>query len=115
MSIIVAFALFAQVLNPLMPQAAYTTADPINEDRLGLATLSGRYSVKLGERCESIGVGQNVVIYPYYNIPPWLTIASPEVHNLLDTCQVLVYGRMSNTPCFTNEAGNCDVTAESVE
>jgi hypothetical protein len=114
-NLLLAVALFSQVLNPLMPQSAYTTADPINDDRLGLATVSGRYSVKLGERCESIGVGQNVVIYPYYNIPPWLTIASPEVQDLLDTCQVLVYGRMSNTPCFTNEAGDCDVAAESAE
>ena len=112
MSIVVVLALFAQVLNPLMPQAAYTTADPINEDRLGLATLSGRYSVKPDHGCEAITVGQNVLIYPYYNIPPWLTIAGPEVRDLLDTCQVLVYGRMSNTPCFTNESGECDVAAE---
>jgi len=62
----------AQDLNPLAPQVAYTTADPNDPERLGLATLSGRYSIQLSDRCSGVGLGQNVVIYPYLDIPPWL-------------------------------------------
>jgi hypothetical protein len=110
--LLIAIALFAQQLDPLAPMQAYTTADPNNPDRLGLATPDGRFSISLGNGCDGIGVGQNLTVYPLYNIPPWLTIALPGTTDLLNTCQALVYGRMDSTPCFKiNDF--CDVAAES--
>jgi hypothetical protein len=110
--LLIALALFAQQLDPLAPVQAYTTADPNNPDRLGLATPDGRYSISLGHGCDGIDVGQNLTVYPYYNIPPWLTVALPGTKDLLDTCQALVYGRMDATPCFIID-DVCDVAAES--
>ena len=37
----------------------YTLADQIREDWLTMVTPSGRYSISLGEGCESVGPGQN--------------------------------------------------------
>ena len=48
MQLLVAIALIAQVFNAT---AAYTTADPVNPDRLGLATL-----------CISGGMGLSLLV-----------------------------------------------------
>lgn len=102
----------AQILNPNESQQAYTTADPINPDRLGLATINGRYSVSLVENCDGVDVGQNILIYPNAQIPPWLiTSALDGMEN--GACIMLINGRMSETPCFLNFEAVCDVTAES--
>ncbi len=110
--------LLAQILNPLESVQAYITADPINPDRLGLATPDGRYAITtaLGGGCDELSpplaVGQNILIYPNYEMPPWLAIT--EVDSVPpDGCMVRVEGRMSATPCFTNDDGVCDIAAES--
>lgn len=109
--LLVALALFAQMLDPLEPQQAYTTADPNNADRFGLATVDGRFAATAVQDCGNITVGQNILIYPAYHIPPWLAITSTD--GSLPGCLAHVEGRMDNTPCFTNADGLCDIAAET--
>lgn len=111
MTLLVALILFAQMLDPLESQQAYTTADPINADRFGLATHDGRFAATTVQDCEGISIGQNVLIYPGYHIPPWLAITS--IDGALPGCLARVEGRMDNTPCFTNADGLCDIEAET--
>ena len=108
MQALLAFALFAQVLDPLASQQAYTTADPNNADRLGLATHDGAYAIVLVQGCDGIGPDMNVLTWPNYAIPPWLAIAP--LDGELPGCIVRVEGRMSDLPCFTNADGDCDVS-----
>jgi hypothetical protein len=103
---------YAQVLDPLQVDAAYLTADPINTERLGLATLDGRYAIRPVQGCDWLVVGLQVTIYPNWNMPPWLSIGA-DGHE--PDCIVSVEGRMSATPCFTNDAGLCDVRLEHLE
>jgi hypothetical protein len=98
----------AQQLDPLAPVQAYTTADPNNPDRLGLATPDGRFSITPIQGCEWVVAGEDVTTYPNWNLPPWLSIGQDGEHD----CVVRVEGRMDATPCFTNDAGVCDVATE---
>jgi hypothetical protein len=99
----------AQELDPQATEQAYTTADPINSDRLGLATLDGRYAIRLEDNCDGITVDQNVLIWPGAQLPPWLTIAVDENS---PRCLVTVEGRMDTHPCLQNADGACDVAEE---
>jgi hypothetical protein len=101
----------AQILDPQIAQQAYTTGDPNNPDRLGIATQDGRFSVSPQENCENIGIGQNILIYPAFQLPPWLTVSTLD-DSSADRCIVYIYGRMSNTPCFTDDSGTCDVAGD---
>jgi hypothetical protein len=105
-------ALFAQQLDPLTSVQAYTTADPNNPDRLGLATPDGRYSITPIQGCDWLVVGQDVTTYPNWNIPPWLSVGA-DGHEA--DCLVRVEGRMDATPCFMNAEGACDVALEQSE
>jgi hypothetical protein len=107
-------ALFvAQILDPHAPVQAYTSADPINPDRFGLATPDGRYSITPIQECDWLAVEQNVNVYPNWQMPPWLGLSGTD--SMQPGCVVRVEGRMSNVPCFTNADGLCDVAAESDE
>jgi hypothetical protein len=102
----------AQVLDPMFPVASYTTADPINPDRLGLATPDGRFAIELmSDGCDWLAEGQPVDVYPNYAMPPALGLSAPDAG--APSCFVRVDGRMSATPCFTNTLGLCDVREES--
>jgi hypothetical protein len=103
---------YAQVLDPQRSVQAYTTADPNNDDRLGLATPDGRYSISLESNCSelSIAAGQDVQIFPDYLMPPWLAITASD--GTFPGCTAHVIGRMSNTPCFTDDNGVCEVSQE---
>jgi hypothetical protein len=103
-------ALFAQILNPLAPVTAYTTADPINPDRLGLATPDGRYAITPVQGCDWLAPYQQVFAYPNWQFPPWLGLSGTD--SLQPGCMVRVEGRMDATPCFTDDAGACDVAQE---
>lgn len=108
--LLIALTLFAQQLDPLATVQAYTTADPNNPDRLGLATPDGRYSVTPIQGCDWLAVGQDVTTYPNYAVPPWLGLSGTDATQ--PGCVVRVEGRMDSTPCFTDDAGVCDVSQE---
>ena len=109
-SFVVALALFGQALDPNASEQAYVTADPINADRLGLATPVGHYAIRPMQGCDGITIGQNVVIWPGRDLPPWLELA-PATDSGTTPCIVRVEGRMDTTPCSTI-AGQCDAAAD---
>jgi hypothetical protein len=92
---------------------AYTTADPIDPDRLGLATPDGRFAIRPVQGCDWLAPGQDVNTYPNRTLPPWLQLSGTDA--VQPGCLVRVEGRMDATPCFTDDAGLCDVAAESDE
>lgn len=106
MTIFLAVALFAQILTQ---GQAYTTADPINPDRFGLATVDGRYMVELSDTgdCSQVTIDQAVQLWQvpspdgmamYTAIAP-LTEDGPAE----DPCFVIVDQKMSDTPCFQTD------------
>jgi hypothetical protein len=105
MSVIVALALFAQVL--ALPQA-YTLSDPTTvmvaaEPAVDLATPSGVFLIGLGPGCNGIGAGQNVqVLYGSGDVGTINPIGSPQL------CQIVFAAQVSDAPCATNADGVCD-------
>jgi len=101
--ILLALALFAQIVTPMVPDnmLAYTTADPVDSDRFGLATQDGRYSVRLLEGCTVMPEFQNVRLG---FDPNWTLVLETDQW----ACPVEVIARMDERPCFTNDAGQCD-------
>jgi hypothetical protein len=97
---LLALVLFAQML---FPTAAYTTADPVDPSRVGLATLTGRYSITLGDGCDQVVPMQNVEV---------VTNSADSSATLDGDCQIVLGPRMSVTPCFLNDVAMCDVAAE---
>jgi hypothetical protein len=90
-----------------LPQAAYVTAAPVPAV-LGLATLNGRFAIRLEPGCESIVPGVNVLLVETPG-DPWLQVVEP-VHGVLpESCRVLHRQLMSDVPCGTNLDGACDV------
>lgn len=123
---VVAFALggiherdaLAQMLDPNVAEQAYLTADPIDADRLGLATPDGRYAIRCVQGCDSLvldesSIGPNVLMWPGRDLPPWLELAPVDWDASAPAPWIVrVEGRMDATPCFTNEDGQCDAAAE---
>ena len=101
----------AQMLDPQAAVRAYTSSDPNNTDRLALATPSGRYAISMLEACDGLVAGQNILIYPSRQLPPWLTVSALDV-SAEDGCVVRLDGQMDATPCFMDDAGECDVAQE---
>ena len=110
MHLVFAIALFAQVLDPLATVRAYTTADPINPDRLGLATPDGRYAITPSSGCDWLAPAEEVLLYPNWQLPPWLGLSGTDATQ--PGCIVRVEGRMDATPCLLNADGECEVEAE---
>lgn len=104
MSVLVAFLLIAQAF---VPMQAYTTADPVSPDRLGLATIDGRYMIELGAGCDGLEPGVNVEIVSIEDDTATLARDS-------QACTVRVIQQMSTVPCFQIE-DVCDVAAEQFE
>lgn len=101
---IVAILLIAQTIVVSVP--AYTTADPVNPDRLGLATDRGRYMIQPGAGCSGVVAGMDVQLVIDAIQGVLLIPASGQ------QCSVTIDAQMSATPCFTNARGACDVSAE---
>jgi hypothetical protein len=101
----------AQILNPLASVPAYTLADPITTERLTVATLDGRFAVTPMQGCDWLAPYQQVNMYPNWAVPPWLGLSGTDATQ--PGCVVRVEGRMDATPCFTNDAGLCDVALET--
>ena len=101
--------MYLLVLAALVAQTTlrgYTTADPINADRFGVALPDGRYMVQLVEVCD-ISIGQNV----------WVSQDSADHWRLqpMDSdheCGVFVFARMDDAPCFMGDDGQCDVVGD---
>lgn len=102
-------AAHGQVLDPMFTVGGYTTDDPIDPDRLGLATPDGRFAIVPADGCSWLAAGEPVEVYPNFALPPWLKLSVPGGE---PDCLVHVDGRMSATPCFTDDAGQCDVSQE---
>src|SRR5438270_3270856 len=68
----------AQILDPLAPVQAYTTADPIDPDRLGLATPDGRFAIRPVQGCDWLAPYQLVFTYPNWQLPPWLGLSGTD-------------------------------------
>jgi hypothetical protein len=83
---------------------AYTTADPVDPARIGLATLEGRYMVELGAGCEDVTAGVNVEVV-------WASEDMLMVPSASGGCVMFLGERMSDVPCFQTD-GVCDVAAE---
>lgn len=98
MTLLLALALLAQV-------QAYTTADPVNPERLGLATMDGRYMVELGDGCEGIAADMNVTLIGQTDDAAAITVDGTAI------CSLRIEQRMSDVPCFTID-DVCDVRAE---
>lgn len=84
-------------------ERAYTTANPATADWLGLATQGGRYTILLGDGCDGIGPDMNVIADT--SAEPWTL----QLEGSDQVCTVAEWHWQGNTPCFTNEAGDCDV------
>lgn len=100
-----------QELDPLYAVPSYTTADPIDPSRLGLATPDGRFAILPLDGCQWLAEGESVNVYPNYALAPSLGISQADV-NTGPTCIVRVDGRMSATPCFEDDTGTCAVAEE---
>jgi hypothetical protein len=64
----------------------YTTADPIDPDRLGLATPDGRFAIRPLQGCDWLAAGQPVNVYPNWTIPPRLGLSAADMSG--PTCVV---------------------------
>jgi hypothetical protein len=114
---VAAAALIGQIVSP---GQAYTTADPVNPERIGLATVDGRYMAQVSDTgdCSSITTAMNVMVWQVTSddgtridtaIKPLNddgTLADQ------DYCFLVVYRLMDPTPCFLNDSGVCDVASE---
>lgn len=122
MTPLLAAALFAQIM--AMPARGYTTADPIDNTRLGLAAPSGRYAIVLAQPC-GITEYQNVAFWgaPFETQQTWLLVApvddngvpvpytTDDAGGLLNqTCSGYVVAKMDALPCFG--AAFCDASYE---
>ncbi len=113
MGLVLAVALFAQILTP---GVAYTTADPINADRFGLATVDGRYMVELSDTGDCTGIGPDMRVMVWQTPSPDGTAMYTAVKPIDDNgevvdqdyCYVIIDRKMDNTPCFQTD-GVCDV------
>lgn len=92
-------------------QQAYTLSDPVRPDGYGLATLGGRYSISLGDACGTSGIMPNMNVW----IEPIPGFTGAAVLMLPDgsQCPVRFESLEAEQPCFVNDAGECDIAAET--
>ena len=90
-------------------QQAYVTFDPARSDRVGLATQDGRYALVLGDGCDGVAPGVNVLMSTDDAGGLVLQVVDPILGLQDQACRVVDQKRMSDEPCRTNPAGACDV------
>ena len=88
----------------LLSVAGYVTGAPV-PNWLGLATLGGRDAIQLGEGCEDVVPGVNVLVHE----DGALQIVDPVRGAQADRCTLVQRVHMSDAPCAQNGAGVCDV------
>lgn len=116
MAALLALILVAQILTP---GVAYTTADPVNADRFGLATVDGRYMVELSDTGDCSGIGPDMRVQVWQVVSADGTAMYTAVRPLdnewqlveQDYCFLIVDKKMSDTPCFQTD-GVCDVDGQ---
>jgi hypothetical protein len=91
------------------PQQAYVTADPGRSDRVGLATQDGRYALVLGDGCDQVVPGVNVLMSTDDAGGLLLQVVDPILGVQDQAYSVLDQERVGDTPCGKNPAGQCDV------
>lgn len=96
------------------PQTAYTSADPVRPDALGLALPTGRWAISKADDCDAIGLapGENVLFWLLQGFSSAGTVGLPDAQGVVQMCNVRLEQLMDPTPCFTNASGDCDVAAE---
>lgn len=100
-------ALAALVLSQVATQSAYLLDHPIDPNLLIIATLDGRYPFAplAGTDCTWLHSDMNVS----------LTSQRDQLWQVTDgngTCNLAVQARVDATPCFVNDAGECDIEGE---
>lgn len=98
-------------------ERAYTTADPVRENGIGLATQTGRWAVSLSDRCAvaEVGAGINVEMWYVEGFSGIATIAPLDDQGNWDAnrwCGVRFEQQADPTPCFVNAEGACDIASE---
>jgi hypothetical protein len=87
-----------------MDQSAYVTGAPV-PDWLGLASLEGRDAIQLGDHCDGVVPGVNVLLLDDGN----LQLVDPLSGVRSEICVVVTHLHMSDVPCARNPTGACDV------
>ena len=90
-------------------QQAYVTADPGRSDRVGLATQDGWYALVLGDGCDGIEPGVNVLMSTDDTGGLVLQVVDPILGLQDQACSVLDQEHLGSEPCGKNPAGECDV------
>jgi hypothetical protein len=106
-------AIHAQAL--VDPVYAYTTADPVREGAIGLATREGRFAVSRGDDCTASGIGpeQEVLFWRIENFTGIGSLGVVDDAGVIHLCSVRIERLADPTPCFQDAAGTCDVALES--
>jgi hypothetical protein len=102
----------------ISPQRAYTLADPVRPDGLGLATTDGRFSISASDHCADVGIvaGLNVELWQVQGFSG-LGVIAPIVDGATEPdqsrmCDVRFEQREPGGPCLLNDDGLCDVARE---
>jgi hypothetical protein len=96
------------------PVLAYTTADPVREGAIGLATHDGRFMVSRGDDCDASGIGPYMEVM-YWRLEKFSGIGSLGVvdqQGIVHLCSIRVERLADPTPCFQDAEGDCDVAFE---
>ena len=88
----------------LVFQTGYVTGAPV-PNWLGLATLDGRDAIQLGDNCSMVAPGVNIII----DVEGELQIVDSLGGLQPDVCRIVNEVHMSDVPCATSPAGECDV------
>jgi hypothetical protein len=95
-------------------ESGYTVADPVRPDALGLVTPEGRFAISRGDGC-TIGPEQNVRVQFLVGFGRQIASLVPLDSDAAPACPIRFEQQMSDQPCWTNEAGECDIAAEYAE
>jgi hypothetical protein len=87
-----------------LEHTGYITGAPV-PDWLGLATLDGRDAIQLGDNCDGVVPGVNVVLLDDGD----LQLVNPPNGDTSEPCEVVTHLHMSDVPCARDPTGACDV------
>ena len=88
----------------LVAMVGYVTGAPV-PNWLGLATLAGRDAIQLGDGCQGVVPGVNVLV----DADGALQVVDPVRGVQTGMCTLVQRVHMSDAPCAQNGVGVCDV------